>query len=78
MKVSGRTSESLSVLHEAILTAEHMVGLDVEMNEAKAKEARTDHRLEGGYQVMGKFKSSERVQVGWRRRHLAYQLEPCT
>jgi hypothetical protein len=72
---SGRTAESLSVLQEAILAAEHLLGLEGESKPAQAKRARTEIRLdsgwggeamitwllERGYQVTGKFKSSGRV-----------------
>jgi hypothetical protein len=73
---SGRTAESLSVLQEAIQAAEHLLGLEGESKQAKAKRARTEIRLdsgwgsegiitwllERGYQVTGKFKSSGRVR----------------
>jgi hypothetical protein len=74
--VSGRAAESLSVLKEAILAAEHLLGLEGESRPARAKRARTEIRLdsgwggeamitwllERGYQVTGKFKSSGRVR----------------
>ena len=74
--VSGRTAESLSVLQEAISGAEHLLGLEGESKQAKAKRARTEIRLDSGwggeamitwllsrcYQVTGKFKSSGRVR----------------
>ncbi len=64
------------VLQEAILAAEHLLGLEGESKRAKAKRARTEIRLdsgwggeamitwllERGYQVTGKFKSSGRVR----------------
>ncbi len=73
---SGRTAESLPVLQEAIQGAEHLLGLEGESKQAKAKRARTEIRLdsgwggeamitwllERGYQVTGKFKSSGRVR----------------
>ena len=74
--VTGRTAESLAVLQEAIQGAEHLLGLEGESKQAKAKRARTEIRLdsgwggeamitwllERGYQVTGKFKSSGRVR----------------
>jgi hypothetical protein len=74
--VSGRTAESLSVLQEAIQAAEHLLGLEGESKQARAKRARTEIRLDSGwggeamitwllsrgYQVTGKFKSSGRVR----------------
>lgn len=73
---SGRTAESLPILQEAIQGAEHLLGLEGESKQAKAKRARTEIRLdsgwggeamitwllERGYQVTGKFKSSGRVR----------------
>jgi hypothetical protein len=73
---SGRTAESLPVLQEAISEAEHLLGLEGESNQARAKRARTEIRLDSGwggekmitwwlsrgYQVTGKFKSSGRVR----------------
>ncbi len=74
--VSGRTAESVSVLQEAIQAAEHLLGLEGESKQDKAKRARTEIRLdsgwggeaiitwllERGYQITGKFKSSGRVR----------------
>ncbi len=73
---SGRAAESLSVLQEAILAAEHLLGLEEESKQARAKRAHTEIRLdsgwggeamitwllERGYQITGKFKSSGRVR----------------
>lgn len=73
---SGRTAESLAVLQEVIQSAEHLLGGEGESEQAKAKRARTEIRLdsgwgseaiitwlcERGYQVTGKFKSSGRVR----------------
>jgi hypothetical protein len=72
---SGRTAESLPILQEAILAAEHLLGLEGESKQARVKRARTEIRLDSGwggeamitwllsrgYQVTGKFKSSGRV-----------------
>lgn len=72
----GRTAESLGVLQEAIRQAEGLLGLAGEDEEAQAKRARTEIRLDSGwggeeminwlllqgYQVTGKFKSNSRVQ----------------
>ncbi len=74
--VSGRTAESLAVLQEAITGAERLLGLEGESEQARAKRARTEIRLDSGwgsegmitwllersYQVTGKFKSAGRVR----------------
>jgi hypothetical protein len=73
--LTGRTVESLPVLQETIQAAEHLLGLDGEGEQSRAKRARTEIRLdsawgsggvitwllERGYQVTGKFKSAQRV-----------------
>jgi hypothetical protein len=45
---SGRTAESLEILQEAIQAAEHLLGLEGESQQAKAKRARTEIRLDSG------------------------------
>lgn len=90
---SGRTAESLAVLQEAIQAAEHLLGLEGESKQAKAKRVHTEIRLdsgwggeamitwllERGYQITGKWKIVRaRAQAGRRRHHLVSHLEPRT
>ncbi len=74
--VPGRTAESLAVLQEALTAAERLLGLEGDGEAAQRNRARTEIRLdsawgndrvitwllERGYQVTGKFKSSQRVR----------------
>jgi hypothetical protein len=74
--ISARSVESLPVLQDAILAAEHLLGIEGESEEAQRKRARTEIRLDSswgseamitwllsrGYQVTGKFKSNGRVR----------------
>jgi hypothetical protein len=74
--VSGRTAESLPVLQEALIQAEHLLGLEGDDEHAQARRGRVELRLDSGwgttliiewllsrgYQVTGKFKSSSRVR----------------
>ncbi len=74
--VPGRTTESLTVLREALTQAEQMLGLAGEDEAVQARRARTEIRLDSGwgsetmitwllargYQVTGKFKSTSRVR----------------
>ena len=72
----GRTAESLEVLKAAVEAAERLLGLAGESEEAQARRARTEIRLDSGwggeeainwvlargYQLTGKFKSTSRVR----------------
>lgn len=72
----GRTAESLTVLQAVLEQAEQRLGLAGESAEAQAKRAHTEIRLDSawgsdrviiwlrsrGYQVTGKFKSTQRVR----------------
>ena len=74
--ISGRTVESLVVLHQAIQGAEALLGLQGDDEQTLHKRAHTEIRLDSGwgseamitwllsrgYQVTGKFKSSGRVR----------------
>lgn len=71
----GKTAEGLSVLREAVLATERLLGLDGDGAEVLAKRARTAWRLDSGwggeeainwllargYPVTGKFKAWQRV-----------------
>jgi hypothetical protein len=74
--VAGNTVETLAVVQEAVTEAERLLGLAGDEETVRAKRARTELRLDGGwgteaiitwllergYQVTGKFKSSSRVR----------------
>jgi len=73
---AGRTAESLAVLQTVLAQAEQRLGLAGDSAEVQAKRARTEIRLDSawgsdrvitwllarGYQITGKFKSSQRVR----------------
>lgn len=72
----GNRVETLAVVQEAVAAAERLLGLAGDGDEARAKRARTEWRLDSGwgseeiinwllargYQVTGKFKSTSRVR----------------
>jgi hypothetical protein len=74
--VPGNRVETLAVVQEAVAAAERLLGLEGDGDEARAKRARTEWRLDSGwgseaiinwvlargYQVTGKFKSTSRVR----------------